>query len=127
MTTSPKNIMRFVVFLFLLGNTYPLLAAGPYVLSVQQVKGGLDKASTPSQKGFVLIDVRSPEEHTPMGSFPAQISISIFVKYSSGIVNSGPNSTIILWCIANQGSGVTLPPRHSRNSGTNTSIMCLEA
>ena len=64
MNTLPKNIMRMVVFLFVLGSTYSLLAAGPYVLSVQQVKGGLDKASTPSQKGFILIDVRSPQEHT---------------------------------------------------------------
>ena len=34
-----------------------------YVLSVQQLQAGIIKASSPSQKGFVLIDVRSPEEH----------------------------------------------------------------
>ena len=40
MNTSTKNIMRIVLFLFLLGSPHPLLAAGPYILSVQQVKGG---------------------------------------------------------------------------------------
>lgn len=37
--------------------------AEPYLLTVQQLKASMDKASQPSQKGFVLIDVRSPEEH----------------------------------------------------------------
>jgi len=34
-----------------------------YLLTVQQLKEGLAKASTPDKKGFVLVDVRSPEEH----------------------------------------------------------------
>ncbi len=37
--------------------------AEPYLLTVQQLKASMDKASQPSQKGFVLIDVRSPDEH----------------------------------------------------------------
>jgi rhodanese-related sulfurtransferase len=41
----------------------PVFADEPYVLSVQQLKEGLDKASQPSQKGFLLVDVRTPEEH----------------------------------------------------------------
>lgn len=52
------------VFMFLL---FALAAsptqAEPYLLTVQQLKASMDKASQPSQKGFVLIDVRSPEEH----------------------------------------------------------------
>ena len=40
-----------------------LTQAEPYLLTVQQLKAGMDKASQPSQKGFVLVDVRSPEEH----------------------------------------------------------------
>lgn len=40
-----------------------LTQAEPYLLTVQQLKVGMDKASQPSQKGFVLVDVRSPEEH----------------------------------------------------------------
>ena len=34
-----------------------------YLLTVQQLRAGLMKASSTAQKGFVLIDVRSPEEH----------------------------------------------------------------
>ena len=34
-----------------------------YLLSVQQLRAGINKASSMTQKGFMLIDVRSPEEH----------------------------------------------------------------
>lgn len=34
-----------------------------YMLTVQQLRDGLTKAPSMSQKGFILIDVRSPEEH----------------------------------------------------------------
>ncbi|MDP9132310.1 MAG: rhodanese-like domain-containing protein [Nitrospirota bacterium] len=34
-----------------------------YVLSVQQLRAGLVKAPSTTAKGFVLVDVRSPEEH----------------------------------------------------------------
>jgi rhodanese-related sulfurtransferase len=40
-----------------------LWAAEPYVISVKQLKAGLEKAVTPKSKGFLLIDVRSPREH----------------------------------------------------------------
>jgi len=52
----------FLVFLTLaLAPSYS--QAEPYLLTVQQLKASMDKAGPPSQKGFVLIDVRSPEEH----------------------------------------------------------------
>ena len=34
-----------------------------YILTVQQLRAGLAKAASPAQKGFFLIDVRSPQEH----------------------------------------------------------------
>ena len=34
-----------------------------YLLSIQQLRAGLTKAPSMSQKGFILIDVRSVEEH----------------------------------------------------------------
>lgn len=34
-----------------------------YTLSVQQLRAGLVKAPSTGAKGFVLVDVRSPEEH----------------------------------------------------------------
>jgi rhodanese-related sulfurtransferase len=40
-----------------------------YVLTVQQLQSGLSLARFMTQKGFILIDVRSPEEHLA-GSIP---------------------------------------------------------
>ena len=34
-----------------------------YVLTVQQLRAGMTKAPSMSQKGFILVDVRSSEEH----------------------------------------------------------------
>ncbi|MGH7232531.1 MAG: rhodanese-like domain-containing protein [Nitrospiraceae bacterium] len=34
-----------------------------YVLTVNQLRAGMEKAPSPAKKGFLLIDVRSPEEH----------------------------------------------------------------
>jgi len=45
------------------GLTSPLSATEPYVLSVQQLKSGMEKSAQPTQKGFILVDVRTPEEH----------------------------------------------------------------
>jgi rhodanese-related sulfurtransferase len=41
----------------------PVSAYHSYLLTVQQLRAGLDKAPTPATKGFLLVDVRSPEEH----------------------------------------------------------------
>ena len=46
-----------------IGLTSPMFATEPYVLSVQQLKAGMEKSAQPSQKGFILVDVRTPEEH----------------------------------------------------------------
>ena len=52
-----------VIFLFL-GWLNPTIVTGePYLLTVQQLKAGLDKTTQPKQKGFLLVDVRSPDEH----------------------------------------------------------------
>jgi len=40
-----------------------------YLLTVQQLQSALSKAPSPAEKGFVLIDVRSPKEHVS-GSIP---------------------------------------------------------
>ena len=48
---------------FLFQEPVPSLAYHSYVLSVQQLRAGLTKAPSPSAKGFVLVDVRSSEEH----------------------------------------------------------------
>jgi phage shock protein E len=47
----------------LLDGAQETFADHSYVLSVQQLRAGLVKAPSTSAKGFVLVDVRSPEEH----------------------------------------------------------------
>ena len=52
------------IALLFLGLWIPaIVTAEPYLLTVQQLKAGLEKASQSKQKGFVLVDVRSRDEH----------------------------------------------------------------
>ncbi len=43
-----------------------------YLLTVAQLRAGLEKGPAPNQKPFILIDVRSPQEHAT-GVIPARI------------------------------------------------------
>jgi rhodanese-related sulfurtransferase len=47
----------------LLGGSVNVSAYHSYVISVQKLKAALEKAPDHLNKGFLLIDVRSPEEH----------------------------------------------------------------
>ncbi len=47
-----------------LGTWGTVSAYHSYVLTVQDLNGGLQKAPNLAQKGFTLIDVRTPEEHS---------------------------------------------------------------
>jgi rhodanese-related sulfurtransferase len=55
--------MIWLGILLLIGMATVVSAHHSYLLSVQQLRAGLNKAPSMAQKGFVLIDVRSPEEH----------------------------------------------------------------
>lgn len=57
------SLSGFLILFFVLAVTPSHTQAEPYLLTVQQLKASMDKANQPSQKGFVLIDVRSPDEH----------------------------------------------------------------
>ena len=48
---------------FTLGFVLTAWGSAPYVLSVAQLKTALDKARYSKDKGFILVDVRTPEEH----------------------------------------------------------------
>ena len=58
-----------ILFLLGLATACGLLISEPvwshhsYLLTVQQLRAGLTKAPSMDRKGFVLVDVRSPEEH----------------------------------------------------------------
>jgi len=56
-------ILAISAALALLITTGTVSAHHSYLLTVQQLRAGLMKAPSTAQKGFVLIDVRSPEEH----------------------------------------------------------------
>ncbi len=58
-----RTAMTLICMLLLAGLTTVVSAHHSYLLSVQQLRAGLTKAPSMAQKGFVLIDVRSPEEH----------------------------------------------------------------
>jgi len=55
--------MTLVCMLLIAGLTTVVSAHHSYLLSVQQLRAGINKAPSMAQKGFVLIDVRSREEH----------------------------------------------------------------
>ena len=56
--------ISFMSLVLMLAATMTVVSAHhSYLLSVQQLRAGLTKAPSMTQKGFVLIDVRSPEEH----------------------------------------------------------------
>ncbi len=56
-------ILMGVLLLSSLTVTSQVWSYHSYLLTVQQLQEGLTKASTPDKKGFVLVDVRSQEEH----------------------------------------------------------------
>jgi phage shock protein E len=58
-----RAVIMLVGLLVIAGLTTGVSAHHSYLLSVQQLRVGLNKAPSMAQKGFVLIDVRSPEEH----------------------------------------------------------------
>lgn len=60
-----RRIVLTIVGLFLLSTVSisGVSAHHSYLLTVQQLRAGLTKAPSMSQKGFILIDVRSAEEH----------------------------------------------------------------
>ena len=63
--------MRYLLAIMSVGVLWGLFLQWPhdsvvhhsYVLSVQQLRAGLVKSPSTGAKGFVLVDVRSPEEH----------------------------------------------------------------
>ncbi len=67
---TPRHLAALGIFLvlhLLLGEVAQ--SEHSYLLTVQQVQSALSKAPTPAEKGFILIDVRTPKEHAA-GSIP---------------------------------------------------------
>ncbi len=85
----------------------PGIAAETYVLTVQQLRSGLMKAATPASKGFVLVDVRTPEEHAA-GYIPGTDKNIDFREIKSRHQELGARTDehIVVYCQSGHRSGI---------------------
>ncbi len=82
-------------------------SAEPYLLTVQQLKAGMDKAPHISQKGFVLVDVRSPSEH--QGGFIPGTDLNIDfrqIEQRHQELRSEKDSHIVVYCQSGHRSNI---------------------
>jgi rhodanese-related sulfurtransferase len=85
----------------------PALASHGRQLSVQEVKGALDKAHSLREKGFLLVDVRSVEEHDS-GAIPgtdANIDFREMAKRHKEI-GAGLDDHIVVYCQSGKRSNI---------------------
>ena len=97
----------FLLLILSFGLNGPALATKPYVLSVQQLKDGLEKASLPSQKGFILVDVRTTEEH--VGGFIPGTDFNIDfreIKRQHKNIGAKMDDHIVVYCQSGQRSNI---------------------
>ena len=78
-----------------------------YLLTVQQLREGLAKATTPSNKGFFLIDVRSPHEHAT-GVIPGtDLNIDFReIKARHREIGAKPDDHIVVYCQSGHRSNI---------------------
>jgi phage shock protein E len=78
-----------------------------YLLTVQQLRAGLMKAPSMAQKGFVLIDVRSPEEHAT-GYIPGtDLNIDFReMKARHREMGAQPGDHIVVYCQSGHRSNI---------------------
>lgn len=78
-----------------------------YLLSVQQLQAGLAKAPTPEKKGFVLVDVRTAEEHQA-GMIPGTDFNIDFRELKSRHRELGarPDDHIVVYCQSGHRSNI---------------------
>ncbi|MGP0591836.1 rhodanese-like domain-containing protein [Nitrospira sp. T9] len=96
-----------VALLFLGWWNPAIVTAEPYLLTVQQLKTGLEKASQPKQKGFVLVDVRSPNEH--MSGFIPGTDFNIDFREMQGRhqeLNAKLDQHIVVYCQSGHRSNI---------------------
>lgn len=85
----------------------PVSASHVRQLSVQEVKGAIDKAPSLREKGFILVDVRSVEEHDT-GAIPGtdlNIEFREMAKRHQEI-GAGPDDHIVVYCQSGRRSNI---------------------
>jgi phage shock protein E len=92
--------LSLAVVLLFLGWGIPAIVTGePYLLTVQQLKAGLDKANLSQEKEFVLVDVRSPDEH--LTGFIPETDFNIDFRQMQSRhneLNANPDQHIVVYC-----------------------------
>lgn len=106
---KPHHIQFLIVLCWIvfIGLTGPLFATEPYVLSVQQLKAGMEKSAQPSQKGFILVDVRTPEEHA--GGFIPGTDFNIDfreMQYRHSELRANLDEHIVVYCQSGHRSSI---------------------
>ena len=78
-----------------------------YLLTVSQLRTGLDKAPSPTAKGFFLVDVRSPQEHA-QGVIPGtDLNIEFLeMKTRHREIGAKPDDHIVVYCQSGHRSNI---------------------
>jgi rhodanese-related sulfurtransferase len=78
-----------------------------YLLTVQQLRSGLAKAPSMDKKGFILVDVRSPEEHVS-GVIPGtDLNIDFReIKSRHRELGARPDDHIVVYCQSGHRSNI---------------------
>lgn len=109
-TIGLASASGLALFLLLVGNG-SVSASHSFLLTVQQLKAGLDKTAgkgtSPSAKGFFLVDVRTPEEHRT-GSIPGtDLNIEYReIKSRHREIGAKPDDHIVVYCQGGQRSNI---------------------
>jgi rhodanese-related sulfurtransferase len=102
-----RIVITFATLVLIGALTTVVSAHHSYLLSVQQLRVGLTKAPSMAQKGFVLIDVRSPEEHA--GGFIPGTDLNIDfreIKTRHREIRASLDEHIVVYCQSGHRSNI---------------------
>jgi len=107
MTTTRLLATLALAVTFMISGSQPVSAYHSYVISVQKLKATLEKAPDHMNKGFFLIDVRSPQEHTG-GVIPGTDRNIEFsqMKARHREIGATPTDHIVVYCQSGHRSNI---------------------
>lgn len=107
MTTTRLLASLALGIALIAGGSQPVSAYHSYVISVHKLKTTLEKAPDHLNKGFFLIDVRSPQEHAG-GVIPGTDRNIEFsqMKTRHREIGAQPNEHIVVYCQSGHRSNI---------------------